>query len=91
MLTLLFAVLLILVGPFMTGLRGNLATAGLLILAPLLIGVLVHIEEPARSDQRHLAVGLGLIASGVALLSWLTGRAIRAAKERDRGPGPTKP
>jgi hypothetical protein len=91
MMTLLLGVLLILVGPFLTGLRGNLAAACLLVVSPLVIGVLLHIEEPAQYDQRNLALGLGLIASGVAVVSWLIGRSIRAIRERDRGPGPTEP
>lgn len=91
MLTLLIAVLIVLIGPFLAGLRAHPLAAWALIVAPLLIGFVVHVEEPPQSDQTHLAVGLGLIASGIAVVAWLTGWLIRALRTRDeeaQRPGP---
>lgn len=82
--TLLLAVLVVLVGPFMAGLRGHLLAACVLIASPIVIGLVIHVDEPPQSDQTHLAVGLGLIATGIALVAWIAGRLMRAIRDRDR-------
>lgn len=81
MLSLLLAVLVVLIGPFMAGLRGYRIAAAIWIASPLLFGLLFQAEQPAGFDQPHLGVGLGLIASGIALLAWLVGWLIRAVIE----------
>jgi hypothetical protein len=91
MATLLLAVLIVLVGPFMAGLRGHLLAACVLIVSPIVIGLVIHVEEPPQSDQTHLAVGLGVIATGIALVAWIAGWLIRAVRDggrdaRRRGP-----